>query len=152
MHRAARPMSRSSTSSLSVQVRLADLPNLKTRRAPELGRGGPYQHPTLDRGRGGGRWHCITDFRMLLSAIFKEALLIIMPLRARQYSRRRSLSSCRSVLGNIRGCVSSSVQSTSTHIPSRRRCFFHSFLPSRTRSVPSQGGEEDTNCCFRYRD
>jgi hypothetical protein len=23
--------------------------------------------PTLDRGRGGGRWHCITDLRMLLT-------------------------------------------------------------------------------------
>ena len=128
MHGAARPMSRSSTSSLSARVRRADL--LKTRRAPELG--GPYQHP--DPRQGTRRWpmalhHGLSDsdasdepysrrrsssscrsvlgiirggaphhHAALCSALFEEALLIIMPLCARHYSRRRFSSSCCSVL------------------------------------------------------
>ena len=86
MHRAARPMSRSSTSSLSVQVRRADL--LKTRRAPELG--GPYQHP--DPRQGTRRWPMALHHGLSDSDASDEP-----------YSRRRSSSSCRSVLGIIRG-------------------------------------------------
>ena len=55
-------MSRSSTSSLSVQVRRADLP--KTVSAPELG--GPYQHP--DPRQGTRRWPMALHHGRLLAA------------------------------------------------------------------------------------
>jgi hypothetical protein len=101
MHRAAWPMSQSSTSSLSVQVRRADL--LKTRRAPELD--GPYQHHDPRRGRGGDRWHCITDLNSFHSR--RRSRFASGKLRGdapdfrhvRQHSRRRS----RFASGKLRG-------------------------------------------------
>ena len=77
MHRASWPMSRSSTSSLSVQVRRADL--LKTRRAPELD--GPlsaHRPSTGDAAVADGI--ASRTFRMLLT----------------NHSRRRTRSRCSS--------------------------------------------------------